>query len=280
MNSWYKALSTFFTVAEAKAIEESASSFQRLTGDGRHIVSALRADHFLPPLAMKKFQAFFLGADWTRDRDMVDEYGQLCIQHVTLGGKIKAKPLPRRIGRALERESFIQQVFAGNGHIRKKDVVKLVDRLVTGTTTHTDNAVLSGLKMTPYAAWVTWDETTAGDEDPFGFSKPSCADDIRANLGLSTEGYTQPIILIEYSGSDVLALLRPTCADAGLFLRFEPPPPKFKPYGLTKPWEEFPPPCSNSKRDKQLTFKPRAEGLHHPIRFPSNLKSRRCDARR
>jgi hypothetical protein len=278
VSSWATALKTYFTDADARRVEESAQFFETKTGVGRHIVPSLLRDHFFPVPGMREIQDFFLQANWSFTPNMIQQYGQLCISHVSTGGPIKTPTPLRHIGRALEENTLINNVFTANGRkVPRKVIAKLIDRLVANQTTAVDNSVLKRLKMSPYAAWVTWDFDSSGYEDPFAFSAPLCADEIRANLGLSMESFGQRIILLVYSSADAPSIVRPTCADAGLFLRFEPPPADFDLHGLTKPWEEMP---FKKKRSNPPDFRPRPEALHGPIAFPDNLRTRRPAARR
>src|SRR5262249_48612246 len=150
---------------------------------------------------------------------------------------------------------------------------KLVSRMISGHLTAIDKRILARLKMARYGTWVTWDRASRGQVDPFSFSQRRCADEIRANLGLSNVGIGRSILLITYSSVHAGILHRPTCADAGLYLRFRPPPAPppaiMDAHGLTKPWEEFP----GVRPDivKHLVLTPRPEGLHTPIAFPAGL---------
>lgn len=282
--SWDQAL-VGVAQADADRIEEGAKIFASSRGEGRHVVSSLKLEHFLPADKMTAFHRFFATADWSDPDGYLRDYTDICIAHVLQGGAILGTPIPQKIGRAVEEAAFVDGVYKGN---RKKiprwRISELVDRLGRRPLSGVDRRALSKLPMSQYAAWVTWESNSGGVEDPFVFSAKECADEIRASLGLSVHALGQPILLVVYASSDAPEILRPTCADGGLFLRFEPPPDYFHDHGLTKPWEELPVAPSRKataagRRAAKAVFHPRPEGVHSQMIFPAMLAVRRRGSR-
>jgi hypothetical protein len=266
------------TSPEVSAIEASADWFEINVREGRHIVSSLRKERFLPIRRMRKIQEFFLGADWSDLEKAIKAYQSLCYDHTLRGGPIRIRPVPEYVGRAVEEKALVEAVFRANGGtMLRKRIGQMLRRQAFGLATRADLAFLATLKMAPYGTWVTWDAASNGRDDPFVFSVLNCADQIRASLGLSMSGRRQPIFLMVYRSAGVPALLRPTCADAGIDLRFAPPPKAEDKYGLTKPWEEIP--DADPAALKGLVFNPRPEAVHSPATFPIDFAIRRRGSR-
>jgi len=264
--SWERALNDHFLPAEQQAINESAIEFAG-RGNGRHIVASLQKERFLDPDDMQKVQSFLLGANWSDYDLMTETYQNLCFGMVLKGGRIRGRR-PTTLGRAAEPLAFAKTVCEANGGTpRLRTLSLLLSRLASGSPSRIDQDALIRLRMAKYASWVTWDQTTTGAAAPFSFSATLCADEIRGSLGLSSVGFGRPIYLMTFPSEEgPKPIRRPTCADAGLQLRFEPPPVGHNAYGLTKPWEEVP------GRAAPPNFNSRPEGLlEGPMRFPASV---------
>lgn len=275
MGAWELSLATFSS-AEAAEIEKNAISFAT-TQSGRYIADNLNKEHFLDVSAMREIQALFLVSHPGASLSRLNEYKTTCIRHVLKGGPVRLSAPPVKIGRAVEEKSLVDAIFYSSGRrIPRRALSAIITRLVSGSATSTDLSVIASLHMSQWAVWITWDEVSNGVGDPFNFSKPACADTIRASLGLSMNGIGQRIILLVYPSARTAAMYRPTCADAGLFLRFKPPPLDKDDFGLTKPWEEMPRELKKPGRPRVNRFPPRPEALHEKIQFPPDLIWRSC----
>jgi hypothetical protein len=260
--------------SEVDRIENGASWFSVNTRRGRHIVLSLKTDRFLPVRAMRRIQDILASSANSGDAKTSDDYKLLCYSHVLRGGSVRT-PTPPIFGRAIEEEALLDAMLPANHPRIPVDKLRsLVGRLVAGTMTRADMRALPSIKMAPFGIWVTWDRASGGANDPFAFSSARCADEIRASLGLSTLAVGHPILLITYSSAGVPQALRPTCADAGLYLRFEPPPapppPANDAFGLTKPWEEIP--GLPEAIFERLDVAPRPEAVHGSITVPRGIR--------
>lgn len=264
--SWQRALTLHFDAGEQLAIERSALEFAG-QARGRHIVAGLQAERFLGSDEMRVIQDFLLHADWLNYDVTTKAYGRLCYGLVLRGGKIRGRT-PQMLGRAVEPAAFAKTVCDANrGRPRLRAVSALLSRVADGTANNVDQDALSRLQMAEFASWVTWDADSRGRAPPFSFSTPLCADEIRGSLGLSQIGIGKPIYLMNFASSDApKPITRPTCADAGLHLRFEPPPLGELAFGWTKPWEEVP----GHKDPPAFPSRPEAL-LKGPMLFPASM---------
>jgi len=119
--SWLKALRTF-PGDKASEIEAIALTFE-CTGLGCYIIPRLKKEHFLKSEEMRKFQEFFLNAGKAPDDDDFNDYKNLCIAHVLHGDLIQTAKMPKKIGRAVEKEALTEWVFeASNNKIPRKQI--------------------------------------------------------------------------------------------------------------------------------------------------------------
>ncbi len=252
----------------------SATWFEGECREGRHIMPSLRRDRFISEPAMQALASSLKSAASRGTKAVADDYRRACFRHVLSGGKITPLVMPKQVGRAIEETDFIAGLCLANTRILQRDIRRLVLRMASNNLTGTERLALGGMFMSPYAAWVTWDRTTGGAAPPFTFSSKGCADEIRASLGLPSRRMGKPILLVVYGGAAPSEIFRPTCADAGLYLRFEPPPAPppedHDHFGLTKPWEEFP--------DATYEPKPQPEGVHAKLAFPPSVSVARLSS--
>lgn len=244
---------------------------------GQIVVTNLRHAEFLLPIPRMLSVASTL---WehrsTDDTSLARHYRSECHKHVLQGGQIDGA-IPRLVGRAVDREEFVERLYEWHGPDRggplhNRDLARdFVRRLETGDVL---SDAEKDLRMSQYACWVTWNEASP-QGDPFAFASPRRSASILASLGLAPVNHSphRPLLLLSYSGSTVARLLKPTVADAGTYQYFQPPPPGAA-YGRTRPW-----PAELAGTILATTDPPagRPEALHEPIVFGSLLHAERID---
>lgn len=228
---------------------------------GRHIVPNIRADRFLRKDALRKIAKMFALLADARVREFEDHYRELCKTIVLKGGTVPERSVPSVLGRAVDHESWLADLSwdKTNPTLTYDKAKRLVERFMLGHLTTADRLALPGVMTSPYAAWVTWDRDSGGVRPAFAQFGDDDADSIRISLGLEAEAMGDPILVINYRPRSIEQLFRPTVGDAGLHLRFFPPPAHIKDFGLTRPWEDWP-----GKEGLGLAFsaEPMPEALH------------------
>jgi hypothetical protein len=224
---------------------------------GRVVVTNLDPlERFLPPESMARLLgAIARGASGDLGK-VATAYEKACLKQVKRGGPVRLPKLPPVIGRAVERDRFVQHLLRHSDHFggREKEVQSFVEQIILGIPLEgSQSAVL----MSAYASWASWDRDFPAA--PFAFAGDS-AEKVRASMGLDPDARCDDgLLLLIYDRPDKTSLLRPTVADAGLFLFFEPPPVRFNNHGLTKPW--LPGLCGVDGYSPQ----PRPEAIHEPV---------------
>jgi hypothetical protein len=256
--SSYKRAAKSLSKRQRRAIRATLVRWSRNSSPGREIVRNIDPlERFLPSDNMKQILTVIYEARNERLDRLEALYASECYKHVRTGGKIRC-PAPIAVGRAVEKEVFIEYLrklpYFGTAQAAEDFVKRLVkkDSLSKGEASQL---------MSAYSGWVTWDDSTLGP-DPFCFARSAIsAEIVRASLGLDPDGKWRgkPLLLLVYRSSD-LDLYRPTVADAGLYLFFEPPPSGLDAHGLTKPR----PPGMNRPISG---LQPRPEAVHGPCTF-------------
>lgn len=254
MSSYRRAVQTL-TPEQRAQLQKRLGNWSTRSRVGRVIVPNLNPlERFLPAGDMKELLLAICNSPEDDLFLLGDAYKEACYRHIRRGGPAKMETLPILLGRAVERSSFIYWLFQRSGYFtRQEEAEDFVERLINGDP-------LEGrepwLLMSQYSAWATWDLDNS-ENDPFVFGS---AEHVRASLGLDPEARTdRGLLLLVYERPQTLRLFRPTVADAGLFLFFQPPPPPIKSYGLTKPWEP------GIAQDSSYSPSPKPEVLHEPI---------------
>jgi hypothetical protein len=235
---------------------------------GREVVRNINPlERFLPPESMTRLLSVIYNARSKGLDELAILYQAECYktENTLAGGSITIAK-PKIIGRAVEKQAFVNYLYEKQRHcFRTRAIAKdFVQRLIAGDTM---SKAESSVLMSEFSAWVTWNDISS-DLDPFAFARSSnLAEMVRACLGLDPENRMKgkPILLLIYQSHAALELCRPTIADAGLYRFFEPPPIGVDAHGLTKAW---PPGMGKSIS----TPTPRPEAIHAPQLF-SNLSS-------
>lgn len=223
---------------------------------GRHVISNIKADHFISTRIMKEIVNLFCKLHRRRVDHILQQYDQLCIDYKLQGGVVPISHKPKKLGRAIEKSPWVSVISDPllNMDFAKSEAKQFVDRFIRNRLRTSDRMAMPRLRMSPYAAWVTWNLDSVGNQHPFSGLKKN-SDSVRASLGLNQRYFGKPILILEYQNHAISELHRPTIADAGLHLRFQPPDENVKEHGLTRPWEDWP-------GTKNLIAKPLPEALH------------------
>lgn len=215
-------------------------------------------EHFLPVSRMRKLLLAIYRHRKVEFSALEKSYELECHKHVLKGGVIRC-PRPSQVGRVVERQSFLNHLYMSSGgyFVSLEDAEDFLARLIAGdelTERETE------IPLSRFAAWVTWDND-AGDGDPFAFAKGN-SELLRASLGLDPERRcVDGVLLLRYKAGIQINLVRPTVADAALFLLFEPPDIDFDDHGQTRPW----PPGAVADLVSAPTSRPEAVHERQPV---------------
>lgn len=268
MSKWERAKSALSDPDRDRA--EAAESVFSIGEHTIHIFTNIREERFIDTPSMQKIAQFVADRP---DHDIVkflEDYALFCIGYgdpaftLTLkGGSVPTSSVPKRMGRAIELDKWTDDLShdAANRDIEHSEAKAIMERLLLKRPSVADELAFPTMNMSPWAAWVTWDLDSDGEEDPFEKFKGD-ADSIRISLGLEAETPGVPILTIAYFDHAVTALYRPTIADAGVYPWFFPPPPQYNDHGITRPWRGW-----EGKRTGGRDFKaiPMPEALHERI---------------
>lgn len=262
MGPSYAAALKTFSSADVALIEQTVLNWALSDGLARRIVRNLRElEFFLPtPNTIALLQSI-LGCHSKTSNELRREYLITCYKNVRQGGTV-GNPQPLLVGRAVDKDGFVQALWQTHGTIGKgtgnfarlPEVEDFVSRLLAGDPL---SPMERKLVMSPYSAWVTWNPSDSSS-DPFRFAASATV--VRACVGLESlvTKKGEPLLLLAYEKISALDLRRPTVADAGLHSYFEPPPPDST-HGFTVPWPE----------DFTPGFRPYSlpEAVHAPVAF-------------
>src|SRR5271165_1992964 len=177
---------TAFAAAEKAALKDVLMNWADSDGLGRDIVRNLYLEKFLPGPDMRMLLRTIHDCHSKTLDELRLEYKGACNSNVMQGGTI-LDPQPVLVGRAVEKESFVQTIFLTYGPIgtggtgifpSRLAAEDFVSRLLSGDALSPNECRLS---MSKYAAWVTWN-SSAPSTDPFSFS--NVATEVRACIGL------------------------------------------------------------------------------------------------
>ncbi len=248
--------------ASRKAQLESALGKLEWHTGGGHIVSNLKIESFIAQKSMAEIAGCLIRHSTKSAGVMLQEYMNTCFANVLRGGKVKRSAVPKLIGRAVEKDAWISSLISANPSMSRRYVRDFVERLLVGRLRRIDVLNMSAMQMSPFAAWVTWDLSSGGDDRPFHAFRRENADSIRGSLGLDDSSLGTSIVLIEYKPKAVGELYRPTVADAGLHLRFLPISDPKADFGRTRHWESHP--STINGQAANLLLEPMPEALHSP----------------
>src|SRR5690349_17510965 len=135
---------------------------------GREIVRNINPlERFLPPSELKDMLYVIYRSPSPDPDDVARSYGEECHRHVLKGGPVKSRR-PAVVGRAVEREDLVNQLYNANrAHLHSPELAEaFVNDLVSN---HDPTDAECGLLMSQFASWVTWDATGSGG--PFDFRR-------------------------------------------------------------------------------------------------------------
>ena len=255
LSSFAHAIVLFSSSAQSQ-IQAALKRWSTQDDLGREIVRNLNPlERFLPPDAMKVLLDAIRKAHKLTVDQLILGYRDACYTQTMRGGSIKCVP-PTLVGRAVEKDIFVWFLFRSERKFFKikANASDLVDRLLIGDKLTPKE---TGILMSQFAAWVTWNDK--GSADPFDFAAD--AFHVRACLGLDNKRRVdKPLLLLVYSLAAGLSLVRPTVADAGLHSFFEPPPIGIDEHGWTKTW-----PAKLARTKTKAKPIPRPEAIHSPV---------------
>ncbi len=262
MTTSYSRAALNLSSTERTQLEAALLNWSASTGIGRVVVPNVRdLEHFLPKrsmLALLRVVLTYAKLSWP---SLEVAYQQECFKHSGRGGRVRLPAFVRLFGRAVERNYFENWLFLRHSarFPTRRDAAEFVRKLVRGGSPTPSEA---DLLMSDHCSWVTF-SLDVHEVNPFGFFKTGLAEEVRGCLGLNPR-LRGPLLLFVYELPSGVRPLRPTVADAELFLFFQPPPFGIKSHGLTVPWRS-----EYLKAKLLLLFQlaPRPEALHQPIRF-------------
>ena len=262
MRSYERAMKKFNHSKRCK-IDEILSSWEQENLHGRVVVSNIILERFLPVDHMAAILdiIFQKGSSSLKDSELEaleNEYSSECHKHV-LKGKYVHCAFPKTVGRAVERENFIQYLLGiSNVYNIDMDIEDVIDEAIYKRSILPEEA--KDIPMSRHAAWVTWNKTDSS-ANPYDFVQHDQADEVRACLGLPYR--KGKLILLMYKVLDC-TLRCPTIADAGLHTYFQLPGISDN-HGVTKPQP------TQDEDLKKIKFKPkpRPEAVHKRLTFES-----------
>ena len=257
MNSYECAMRKFNHSKRCK-IDKILSSWEQKNLHGRIVATNIILERFLPVKHMAAILDMIFRKGSSSLKDLEAEYPSECHKHV-LKGKYVHCAFPKTVGRAVERENFVQYLLRiSNVYNLDTDIEDVIDEAIYKGSILPEEA--KDIPMSRHAAWVTWHKTDFS-ADPYDFVQHNQADEVRACLGLPYR--KGKLILLIYKVLDC-TLRCPTIADAGLNPYFQPPGISNN-HGVTMPRR------TQDETLKEIKFepKPRPEAVHEPLTFES-----------
>ena len=257
MSSYEDAIRKFNHSRRSK-IHKILSSWEQKSFHGRVIAPNILLERFLPVDHMAAILEIIFQKGNSSLKALEDEYPLECHKHV-LKGKYVHCAFPKTVGRAVEREDFIQYLLGiSNFYNLGIDIEDVIDKAIYKRLFLPEEA--KDIAMSTHAAWVTWNETDSS-ADPYDFIQYNHADEVRACLGLPYRKGKLILLIYKVRHS---TLRCPTIADAGLYPYFQPPG-LSNDHGVTKPR------ATQDENLKKIKFKPkpRPEAVHKSLTFES-----------
>ena len=255
MRSYERAMKKFNHSKRCK-IDKILSSWEQKSLYGRIVTPNIFIERFLPVDHMSAILDIIFQKGSSSLKVLEDEYQSECYKHV-LKGKHLHCAFPKTVGRAVERENFIQYLLGiSNVYNIDMDIEDVIDEAIYKRSILPEEA--KDIPMSRHAAWVTWNKTDSS-ANPYDFVQHDQADEVRACLGLPYR--KGKLILLIYKVS-YFTLRCPTIADAGLHPYFQPPGISNN-HGVTKPRP------TQDEELKKIKFqpKPRPEAVHKRLTF-------------
>ncbi len=212
-------------------VAEALKRWRQHSEQGRVITRNIIRERFLPAHRMLALLKAVCDGPTQPIELVAKRYETACHKHVCKGAPLAPESTPNILGRAVDRDTFIEWLCsgkAGSGYERTQARI-LIRKLVQGEPL---DRIEKKTFMSKHAAWVTWNPNDPSG-DPFHFARMECSNEVRANLGLKRSG--QRLILLVYDRGN-LVLRKPTIADGELKPRFRPPRVGVDCHGSTKPW--------------------------------------------
>ena len=256
----YKRAMRKFNHSKRCKIDKTLSSWEQENLHGRVVVPNILLERFLPVDHMAAILDIIFQKGSSSIKPLEDEYLSECHKHV-LKGKYVHCVFPKTVGRAVEREDFIEYLRSiRNFYNLDTDIEDFIDEAIYKGSILPEDA--KNIPMSRYAAWVTWNKTDFS-ADPYDFVQYDQAEEVRACLGLPYRKKGKLVLLI-YKVLDYTTLRCPTIADSGLNLYFKPPGISSG-HGITKPRP------TQDEELKKIKFKPkpRPEAVHKSLTFKS-----------
>lgn len=257
MSSYRRAMRKFNHSKRCK-IRKILSSWEQKSLHGRVVAPNILIERFLSVDHMATILGIILQKGSSSLKALEDEYQSECHKHV-LKGKYVHCTFPKTVGRAVEREDFIEYLRSiRNFYNLDMDIEDVIDEAIYKGSILPQDA--KDIPMSRYAAWVTWNKTDSS-ADPYDFVQHDQADEVRACLGLPYR--KGKLVLLIYKVLH-FTLRCPTIADAGLHPYFQPPGIS-NDHGVTKPR----PTQDESLEKSKFKPKPRPEAVHASLTFES-----------
>jgi hypothetical protein len=256
---------TAFPHDERDSIENALHRWASDSSLGQRILDNMRREHLLPEDSFKALLRAILEHHSEPIKVIRDAYVAECRRQALKGGEVLLSRLPEILGRAVNRDRFIDDLWTQHGGDVFGDdyisVERFVDRLklpFCALSTKEANA-----KMSRHAAWVTWnDSNLAGD--PFAFCRTNTAAEIRGCLGLVCDriASNKELLLLCYKLEPGFKLYAATIADAEAHDYFSSPEPDLSgnraPHSWTLPWPD------EEVKSLGVALIRRPEALHEP----------------
>lgn len=229
-------LRTKFSKENRRKINECLLKWER-SGSliGKAVPKNIKNEIFLSTKHFKLLLDVILENNDQEIPDLENAFVLKCRTMKRKGGRVKVVPLPRVIGRAVNRNYFEDWLFEKYCRIYFdciEDVTEFIDRAIEGVPLTTNEKKIF---LNSWIAWATWDED--GSDLPFSFLRSRDPNEIISCLGLDLKRKGQSIILLTYSREKSrLPIYRATIADAELFTPFDPVIEGNKCFGRTRPW--------------------------------------------
>ena len=101
---------------------------------GRYVVPNLGLEQFLDPSSMTCLLRAVIYSDSSEISQLEENYKNECHKHCCQGGTPRIDPMPRRIGRAVEYDTFVNYLFDKQPAVfpTREQVIAFIDKLIRG----------------------------------------------------------------------------------------------------------------------------------------------------